>query len=90
MLGNGNVFEGCVTVFSPDEVAEFLLYVKSLDYKDTPDYQLLKCLLSCSGGDLDFSPPRGPASESTSRTEEPQPRNKVSPTSNVFILIYST
>lgn len=59
-----------------DEVAEFLLYVKSLDYKDTPDYQLLKCLLSCSGGDLDFSPPRGPASESTSRTEEPQPRNK--------------
>ncbi|XP_017277170.1 serine/threonine-protein kinase VRK2 isoform X2 [Kryptolebias marmoratus] len=47
---------------STDEVASFLLYVKTLDYQDKPDYRLLKELLSCGdGGRLDFSVPEGAA-----------------------------
>ncbi|XP_070771681.1 serine/threonine-protein kinase VRK2 isoform X2 [Enoplosus armatus] len=60
-----------------DEVAEFLLYVKTLDYQNKPDYQLLKDLLGrAATGRLD-SVPRGPAGESTARVQDPlcQQRN---------------
>lgn len=44
-----------------DEVAKFLLHVKTLSYQDNPDYQHLQDLLSISvSGRLDFSLPTGP------------------------------
>uniref|UniRef100_A0A3Q2NW58 non-specific serine/threonine protein kinase n=1 Tax=Fundulus heteroclitus TaxID=8078 RepID=A0A3Q2NW58_FUNHE len=40
------------------ELAEFMVYVRTLDYEDKPDYQLLKELLACDvTGGLDFSVP---------------------------------
>uniref|UniRef100_A0A673ADS0 VRK serine/threonine kinase 2 n=1 Tax=Sphaeramia orbicularis TaxID=375764 RepID=A0A673ADS0_9TELE len=61
------------------EVVSFLQYVKSLGYKDKPDYQLLKGLLSCRGtGKLDLSGPGDPAGPSTTKTQEPPARAKVS------------
>lgn len=55
---------------SSDEVAAFLLQVKTLDYQDKPDYQHLKKLLAGSvGGQLDFSVPERPAVK-TSNTRE--------------------
>ncbi|XP_054885844.1 serine/threonine-protein kinase VRK2 [Poeciliopsis prolifica] len=45
---------------STDELAEFLIYVRTLDYDDKPDYKLLKELLKCSvKGGLDLSMPEG-------------------------------
>ncbi|XP_040906011.1 serine/threonine-protein kinase VRK2 isoform X2 [Toxotes jaculatrix] len=62
---------------STDEVAEFLCYVKTLDYEDKPDYQLLKSLL---GGDvrgrLDFSMPQGSAGEPSTKEVDPRTREK--------------
>ncbi|XP_068583766.1 serine/threonine-protein kinase VRK2 isoform X2 [Cebidichthys violaceus] len=53
---------------STDEVAAFLSYVKTLDYKDQPDYQHLKQLLaSVVTGRLDFSNPREPAGDPPTR-----------------------
>lgn len=44
---------------SSDDVAKFLLYVKSLGYHERPDYQKLKELLGSSDkGKLDFSRPQ--------------------------------
>lgn len=44
-----------------DEVAKFLLHVKTLSYQDNPDYQHLQDLLSIGvSGRLDFSLPTGP------------------------------
>ncbi|XP_004077016.1 serine/threonine-protein kinase VRK1 isoform X1 [Oryzias latipes] len=69
---------------STDEVAAFLLQVKTLDYQDKPDYQHLKKLLAGSvGGQLDFSVPERPAVK-TSNTREKQkargpPRAKPGP-----------
>uniref|UniRef100_A0A8C7WSW3 Uncharacterized protein n=1 Tax=Oryzias sinensis TaxID=183150 RepID=A0A8C7WSW3_9TELE len=55
---------------STDEVAAFLLHVKTLDYQDKPDYQHLKKLLAGSvGGQLDFLVPERPAVK-TSNTRE--------------------
>ncbi|XP_023133017.2 serine/threonine-protein kinase VRK2 [Amphiprion ocellaris] len=60
---------------STDEVAAFLLYVKTLGYQDKPDYQHLKDLLaSVVTGSLDFSSPQGPAGESDSKN--PHTREK--------------
>ncbi|XP_013876946.1 serine/threonine-protein kinase VRK2 isoform X2 [Austrofundulus limnaeus] len=51
---------------STGEVASFLLYVRTLDYQDKPDYQFLKELLSCGvRGRLDFSVPDGAAGSPT-------------------------
>uniref|UniRef100_A0A3Q2D746 non-specific serine/threonine protein kinase n=1 Tax=Cyprinodon variegatus TaxID=28743 RepID=A0A3Q2D746_CYPVA len=45
---------------STDELAKFLIYVRTLGYEDKPDYQLLKKLLVCEvTGKLDFSVPGG-------------------------------
>ncbi|XP_072247613.1 uncharacterized protein [Leuresthes tenuis] len=51
---------------STDEVASFLLYVKTLDYQDKPDYQHLKELFaSAVSGRLDFSMPGRPVGSAT-------------------------
>ncbi|XP_044069911.1 serine/threonine-protein kinase VRK2 isoform X2 [Siniperca chuatsi] len=60
-----------------DEVAAFLLYVKTLDYQSKPDYHLLKDLLaSVATGRLDFSMPHGPAEESSTKVQDPPTREK--------------
>ncbi|XP_044069912.1 serine/threonine-protein kinase VRK2 isoform X3 [Siniperca chuatsi] len=62
---------------STDEVAAFLLYVKTLDYQSKPDYHLLKDLLaSVATGRLDFSMPHGPAEESSTKVQDPPTREK--------------
>ncbi|KAF6714581.1 Serine/threonine-protein kinase VRK2 [Oryzias melastigma] len=59
---------------STDEVAAFLLNVRTLDYQDKPDYQHLKKLLASPvEGQLDFSMPEGPAK---SAVKTPNPREK--------------
>ena len=69
----------CSTLFlSLDEMARFLLYVKTLDYQDKPDYQHLKGLLATVvGGRLDFSRPQGPAGKSSTKVVDPHTREKV-------------
>ncbi|XP_062257120.1 serine/threonine-protein kinase VRK2 isoform X3 [Platichthys flesus] len=60
-----------------DEVAAFLLYVKTLGYQDKPDYQHAKDLLaSAVRGHLDFSIPEGPAMASSTRVVDPGTREK--------------
>lgn len=60
---------------SPDELAKFLIYVRTLGYEDKPDYQLLKKLLVCEvTGRLDFSVPGG---HQGSAPKEPFNREKV-------------
>ncbi|XP_054606618.1 serine/threonine-protein kinase VRK2 isoform X2 [Nothobranchius furzeri] len=63
--------DGAVT----DEVALFLLHVKTLDYQDKPDYQLLKALLTKGvTGRLDFSVPAGSAGRNPrSRDKKAEP-----------------
>ncbi|KAM9847384.1 serine/threonine-protein kinase VRK2 [Aulostomus maculatus] len=60
-----------------DEVATFLLYVKSLGHQQRPDYLQMKDILA-SGGQrtLDFSMPPGPGRESTSKVLVPPKRGK--------------
>lgn len=72
-----NLFD--FTLFlSLDEVAEFLSYVKTLDYDDKPDYQHLKDVLD-SGvrGSLDFSVPQGPVEQSATKVADPHTGEKV-------------
>ncbi|XP_069545942.1 serine/threonine-protein kinase VRK2 isoform X2 [Brachyistius frenatus] len=58
---------------STDELGSFLLYVKTLDYQDKPDYKHLKDLLACAvSSRLDFSVPDTRASG----TEDPRAREK--------------
>ncbi|XP_067384585.1 serine/threonine-protein kinase VRK1-like isoform X2 [Channa argus] len=60
-----------------DEVAAFLLHVRSLEYQDKPDYQLLKVLLaSVERGSLDFSVPQGPVEESATKGADPHTSKK--------------
>ncbi|XP_047190829.1 serine/threonine-protein kinase VRK2 isoform X2 [Scophthalmus maximus] len=62
---------------STEEVAAFLLYVKSLEYKDKPDYQHLKDLLaSVVRGKLDFSMPGGPATVPSTKVADPGTKEK--------------
>nr|XP_043902209.1 serine/threonine-protein kinase VRK2 isoform X1 [Solea senegalensis] len=62
---------------STDEVAAFLLYVKTLNYQEKPNYQHLKDLLSRAvRGRLDFSRPEGPAAVSSTRGQDPGTREK--------------
>ncbi|XP_041803154.1 serine/threonine-protein kinase VRK1-like isoform X2 [Chelmon rostratus] len=62
---------------STDEVASFLLYVKTLEYQDTPDYKHLKNVLaSVVTGRLDFSMPPGPAGGSATKVQDPPTREK--------------
>ncbi|XP_043992418.1 serine/threonine-protein kinase VRK1-like isoform X1 [Gambusia affinis] len=59
---------------STDELAEFLIYVRTLDYDDKPDYRLLKELLNCRAkGGLDLSVPEG---HQRSATKESSKREK--------------
>lgn len=61
-----------------DEVAAFLVYVKTLEYQTKPDYEHLKGLLAgVVTGRLDFSMPQGPAGESTTKVQDPPTREKV-------------
>lgn len=67
-----------VPVPSLDEVATFLLYVKSLEHHQRPDYQLLKDVLASGGrGKLDFSRTEGPAAKSNPEPVDPPSRDKV-------------
>ncbi|XP_062286944.1 serine/threonine-protein kinase VRK1-like [Scomber scombrus] len=60
-----------------DEVARFLLYVKSLGHQQEPDYQHLKHLLVSGGkGKLDFSPPQGSAGECSTKVSDPPAKGK--------------
>nr|XP_019952785.1 PREDICTED: serine/threonine-protein kinase VRK1-like isoform X2 [Paralichthys olivaceus] len=60
-----------------DEVAAFLLYVKTLGYQDKPDYKHAKDLLAgAAGGRLDFSMPECPATASSARVVDPGTREK--------------
>uniref|UniRef100_A0A8C4EE73 non-specific serine/threonine protein kinase n=1 Tax=Dicentrarchus labrax TaxID=13489 RepID=A0A8C4EE73_DICLA len=62
---------------STDEVAAFLLYVKTLGYQEKPDYQRLKALLTgVVTGTLDFSVPQRPAGASTAKVQDPPTREK--------------
>ncbi|XP_053292575.1 serine/threonine-protein kinase VRK1 isoform X2 [Pleuronectes platessa] len=66
-----------VSSASTDEVAAFLLYVKTLGYQDKPDYQHAKDLLaSAVRRNLDFSLPEGPATASSTRVVDPGTREK--------------
>ncbi|XP_017164692.1 serine/threonine-protein kinase VRK1-like isoform X3 [Poecilia reticulata] len=59
---------------STDELAEFLIYVRTLDYDDKPDYKLLKDLLNCRvKGGLDLSVPE---SHQRSASKESSKREK--------------
>ncbi|KAM4730445.1 serine/threonine-protein kinase VRK2 [Anableps anableps] len=70
----GSVQHLSVSGASTDELAEFLIYVRTLAYDDKPDYQLLKELLACDvKGGLDFSVPEG---HQGSNTKEPFKREK--------------
>ncbi|KAF7670407.1 hypothetical protein LDENG_00166880 [Lucifuga dentata] len=54
-----------------DEVARFLLYVKSLGYQERPDYKHLKDLLGSGGtGRLDFSRPKEGSPRKTGQATE--------------------
>ncbi|XP_029608645.1 serine/threonine-protein kinase VRK2 isoform X2 [Salmo trutta] len=75
LMGNlpGSVQELSVGGACTDELASFLLSVKALEYKDRPDYQRLRELLSEGGprasggqGRLDLSVPRGAMSGGSS------------------------
>lgn len=66
----------------PEEVAKFLLHVKTLAYQEKPDYQHLQELLSSgASGGLDFSlPTAGPLKASPERPSSdevgtPEPRS---------------
>nr|XP_046257683.1 serine/threonine-protein kinase VRK2 [Scatophagus argus] len=73
----GSVQQLSVSGASTDEVAAFLLYVKTLSYQDKPDYKHLKEMLaSAVTGTLDFSIPQGSAGQSTSKAQDPPTRTK--------------
>ncbi|XP_056291104.1 serine/threonine-protein kinase VRK1-like isoform X2 [Pseudoliparis swirei] len=56
----------------PDEVAAFLLYVKTLDYEDEPNYPHLRRLLAGGvTGRLDFSTPRETSGAPGARRRDP-------------------
>ncbi|XP_070696826.1 serine/threonine-protein kinase VRK1-like [Pempheris klunzingeri] len=60
-----------------DEVAAFLLYVRTLTHEDKPDYQHLKVLLaSAATGRLDFSIPQRRAGGSATKVQDPPTREK--------------
>ncbi|XP_022599604.1 serine/threonine-protein kinase VRK1-like isoform X3 [Seriola dumerili] len=66
-----------VSTASTDEVAAFLLYVKTLGYQEKPDYKHLKKLLACGGrGGLDLSAPQGSAAESSTKAADLHTREK--------------
>ncbi|XP_053731026.1 serine/threonine-protein kinase VRK2 isoform X1 [Synchiropus splendidus] len=63
----GSVQQLAVSRGDADEVADLLLYVRTLDYKEKPDYQKIKQLLATGGsGVLDFSAP-GSSDSTTSK-----------------------
>uniref|UniRef100_A0A8C6SMM7 VRK serine/threonine kinase 2 n=1 Tax=Neogobius melanostomus TaxID=47308 RepID=A0A8C6SMM7_9GOBI len=59
-----------------DALVSFLLHVKSLQYLDKPDYQLLRGILTCPGPGLDLDPPTRPGPGFSSRTGDSLPKNK--------------
>ena len=76
---------------SLDEVAAFLLYVKTLGYQDQPDYQHAKHLLaSAVRGRLDFSMPESPATASSTRVVDPGTREKVRGTDSCDLSLFNS
>nr|XP_020506737.1 serine/threonine-protein kinase VRK1-like [Labrus bergylta]XP_020506738.1 serine/threonine-protein kinase VRK1-like [Labrus bergylta] len=73
----GSVQQLSVSGASTDEVAAFLLYVKTLDYQEKPDYLHVKKLLgSVVKGKLDLSVPKDPAEKPTTKRQDPPTREK--------------
>ncbi|KAM3606910.1 uncharacterized protein V6R79_025362 [Siganus canaliculatus] len=72
-----SVLELTVSGASTDEVATFLLYVKTLGYQEKPDYQTLKAILASPvTGRFDWSVPQAPAGPSTDVPEPPTKEKK--------------
>ncbi|XP_077585123.1 serine/threonine-protein kinase VRK1-like [Stigmatopora nigra] len=62
---------------STAEVASLLMYVKSLNFQEKPDYQRLRQMLSTGAKEkLDFTVPRGVGEKSMSKALEPPNRGK--------------
>ncbi|XP_060896796.1 serine/threonine-protein kinase VRK2 [Labrus mixtus] len=73
----GSVQQLSVSGASTDEVAAFLLYVKTMDYQEKPDYLHVKKLLgSVVKGKLDLSVPKDPAEKPTTKRQDPTTREK--------------
>ncbi|XP_041645178.1 serine/threonine-protein kinase VRK1-like [Cheilinus undulatus] len=73
----GSVQQLSVSGASTDEVAAFLLYVRTLDYQEKPDYQHLKKLLgNVVKGKLDFSVPEDSTEKFTTKRRDPAVKEK--------------
>lgn len=74
----GVVTKSCCSCL-PDEVATFLVYVKTLGYQEKPDYQRLRQVLSsgAGAGRIDFSLPGSAAAEATAEVQDTSSRDKV-------------
>ncbi|TNN24866.1 Serine/threonine-protein kinase VRK2 [Liparis tanakae] len=74
---------------STDEVAEFLLYVKTLDYEEAPDYPHLRRLLAAGvTARLDFSTPRETSGAPGARRRDPPTREKVKVNEDIYVCRY--
>ncbi|KAM9804390.1 serine/threonine-protein kinase VRK2 [Neosynchiropus ocellatus] len=75
----GSVQQLAVSRGDTDEVADLLLYVRTLGYQDGPDYQRIKQLLATGGsGVLDFSAPGSAGSATTNKTRGRRPTKATS------------
>jgi len=73
----------------PDEVAAFLLYVKTLDYEDEPNYPHLRRLLAGGvTGRLDFSTPRETSGAPGARRRDPPTGEKVTVNEYMCVCVY--
>lgn len=73
----GSVQQLSVNGASTDEVAAFLLSVRTLDYQEKPDYQhLMKLLGNVVKGKLDFSVPEDSTEKLTTKRQDPPIKEK--------------